>query len=68
MKFISNDQKQRIARSGRVIQSYSEKNYNGNPKKVYNVKVVSYDFKLYWIESIKEEGKEIIVVDVYALD
>ena len=68
MKFLTNDQKQRIARSGRVIQSYTERNYEDNPKKSYNVKVVSYDFKLYWVETIREDGKEPIVVDVYALD
>lgn len=68
MKFLTNDEKQRVARSGRVIQSYTERNYEGNPKKSYQVKVVNYDFKLYWVETIREDGKELKVVDVYALD
>ena len=54
MKFLTKDEKARVARSGRVIQSYTERNYERNPKKSYNVRVVSYDFKLYWVEMIKD--------------
>mgnify|MGYP003517412727 CR=1 FL=1 len=68
MKFLTKDEKTKVARSGRIIQSYTERNYEGNPKKSYQIKVVSYDFKLYWVETLREEGKEPVVVDVYALD
>lgn len=67
MRYISPDEKLRIIRSGRTVQSYTQSNYDGNPKAKYVIKVVNYDFKLYWVELLKEEGKETKICDVSAL-
>ena len=67
MRFIPNDEKAKIVRSGRTVQSYTIANYEGNPKAKYVVMVVSYEGLLYWVELLKVEGQESKICEVFLL-